>query len=198
MVEPLAVGMHAATRAHIRPGDRAVVIGAGPIGFMTALSALAGGCSKVYLIDLFDHKLQIAEALAPGKIIGINARGDARQAVLDHTGGWGADIIFECSGSVPGAKSVPTLGCPGSKAVFIGCPEDTPISIGEMQVREMTVITIFRYAHVYAEAIAMLESGSINVKPIITHHWECVFAAPAALPHPRPSDSVGCMSRFYG
>ena len=45
MVEPLAVGMHAASKAGIRPGDVAVVSGAGPIGMVTALAALAGGCS---------------------------------------------------------------------------------------------------------------------------------------------------------
>jgi Alcohol dehydrogenase GroES-like domain len=45
MVEPLAVGMHAAVKAKIKPGDLAVVIGAGPIGMVTALAALAAGCS---------------------------------------------------------------------------------------------------------------------------------------------------------
>ncbi|MCB0129769.1 MAG: alcohol dehydrogenase catalytic domain-containing protein, partial [Caldilineaceae bacterium] len=46
MVEPLAVGMHAANKAHIKPGDLAVVSGAGPIGMVTAMAALAGGCSR--------------------------------------------------------------------------------------------------------------------------------------------------------
>lgn len=45
MVEPFAVGMHAATRARITPGDVAVVVGAGTIGIMVALAALAGGCA---------------------------------------------------------------------------------------------------------------------------------------------------------
>ena len=172
MVEPLAVGMHASTMAKVRPGDVCAVVGAGPIGFLTALSALAAGCSKVYLSDLSDARLKVAESLAPGKIVGLDARGDVRKDILEATNGWGADIIFECSGSPPGAKLVPFLGCPGAKAVFIGCPPDTPISIGELQVREMQVLSVFRYAHVYAKAIAMLESGLINVKPIITNHWD--------------------------
>src|SRR5271165_437950 len=49
MVEPFAIGMQAAARARIVPGDTAAVIGAGPIGIMVALAALAGGCSKVYI-----------------------------------------------------------------------------------------------------------------------------------------------------
>ena len=51
MVEPLAVGMHAANKARIQPGDVAVVIGAGPIGMVTALAALAGGCSRIVIAD---------------------------------------------------------------------------------------------------------------------------------------------------
>ncbi len=52
MVEPLAVGMHAAVKAKIKPGDLAVVMGAGPIGMVTALAALAAGCSQVVITDV--------------------------------------------------------------------------------------------------------------------------------------------------
>ena len=65
MVEPFAVGMQAATRARIKPGDVAVVLGAGPIGIMVALAALAGGCSKVLMSDVHQPKLDIAGPL-PG------------------------------------------------------------------------------------------------------------------------------------
>ena len=52
MVEPFAIGMQAAARARIAPGDVAVVIGSGTIGMMVALAALAGGCSKVIISDV--------------------------------------------------------------------------------------------------------------------------------------------------
>ena len=60
MVEPFAVGLQAASKARIAPGDLAVVIGAGPIGIMVALAALAGGCSRVIISDLQPQKLAIA------------------------------------------------------------------------------------------------------------------------------------------
>ena len=172
MVEPLAVGMHASTMARIAPGAVGAVVGAGPIGFLTALSALAAGCSKIFLSDLSPAKLRVAEGLAPGKIVGVDAASDVAAAIVDATDGRGADVIFECSGSPQGAQLVPLLGAPGATAVFVGCPPDTPIPVGELMVREMTVRTIFRYAHVYAKAIAMLETGLIDVKPIITNHWD--------------------------
>ena len=60
MVEPFAVGLQAAVKARIQPGDTAVVTGAGPIGIMAALAALAGGCARVLISDLMDEKLAIA------------------------------------------------------------------------------------------------------------------------------------------
>ena len=59
MVEPFAIGMQAAAKAKIAPGDVAVVIGAGTIGIMTALAALAGGCARVIVSDLVQEKLDI-------------------------------------------------------------------------------------------------------------------------------------------
>ena len=70
MVEPLAVGVHAATKARIKPGDVALVMGAGPIGLVTALSALAAGCARVFVTDIDDTKLEIAARL--GAITPIN------------------------------------------------------------------------------------------------------------------------------
>src|SRR4051794_2671311 len=65
MVEPLAVGVHAATKARVKPGDLALVIGAGPIGLVTVLSALAAGCARVFVSDVDEAKLQIAAKLGP-------------------------------------------------------------------------------------------------------------------------------------
>jgi D-xylulose reductase len=52
--------MHAAVKAKIKPGDLAVVMGAGPIGIVTALAAIAGGCSQVVLTDVQQPKLDLA------------------------------------------------------------------------------------------------------------------------------------------
>src|ERR1700751_5132914 len=98
MVEPLAVGMHAAVKAKIKPGDLAVVMGAGPIGIVTALAAIAGGCSQVVLTDVQQPKLDLAAAW--GQIGPINvAKKNWRAVIDDLTDGWGADLVFEASGA---------------------------------------------------------------------------------------------------
>jgi D-xylulose reductase len=168
MVEPLAVGVHAATKAAIRPGDVGLIIGAGPIGLVTALAALAAGCARVYLSDVDDAKLDLAARLGPITPVNV-AREDVAKAVLDGTDGWGADVVFECAGNPRAAAGVFDPLCPGGRLVFIGGQSD-PIAydVGKAMVREARVEHVFRYAHVFPRCIAMLSSGSIDVKPLIT------------------------------
>ena len=61
MIEPLAVGLQAAEKANIIPGETALVMGCGPIGLVIALTALAGGCSKVFIADIVSEKLRMCE-----------------------------------------------------------------------------------------------------------------------------------------
>ena len=168
MVEPLAVGIHAATKAQIKPGDLAVVMGAGPIGMVTALAALAGGCSQVVMTDVVQPKLDLAASLGP--ITPVNVTQQSVSEVVQHlSDGWGADIVFEASGNARSIAGVFDPLCPGGRVVLIGMP-GAPVSIDIVaaQVKEARIETIFRYAHAYPRALALMASGKIDVKPLIT------------------------------
>ncbi len=187
MVEPLAVGVHAATKAAIRPGDVALIMGAGPIGLVTALAALAAGCARVYVSDIAEAKLEIAASLGP--ITPINAaREDVAKRILAETDGWGVEIVFEATGSPKAAATIFEPLCPGGRVVLIG-GQSEPIAYdaGAAMVREARVENIFRYAHVFPRCVAMLSSGAIDVKPLITrtfafddsvHAFEVAASAP--------------------
>lgn len=173
MVEPLAVGMHAATKARVKPGDIAVVMGAGPIGLVTVLSALAAGCARVYVTDIADKKLEIAASLSKA-IIPVNVKNqDIGKIVLQQTNGWGADLVFEATGSPQAAATVFEPLAPGGCVVLIG-GQSEPISYdaGEAMVREARIENIFRYAHVFPRCLEMMSSGNINVKPLITQTFD--------------------------
>lgn len=174
MVEPLAVGMHAANKARIRPGDVAVVIGAGPIGMVTALAALAGGCSQVIMSDVQGPKLDLAASLGPIRPVNVREE-DLTQVVMKLTDGWGADIVFEASGSDAAAAGVFDPLCPGGCVVYVGMP-GAPVAydVVAAQIKEARVEHVFRYAHVYPRALALMGSGKIDVKPLITDHF--IFA----------------------
>lgn len=168
MVEPLAVAMQAAVKARIQPGDVAVVIGCGTIGILTALAALAGGCSRVVISDVLQAKLDVA-ARYPG-IAPVNVKtGDLASAVRRATDGWGADLAFEASGSPAAYKGLFDLLRPGGCAVLVGIPIDpVAFDVAGAQAREARVETVFRYANVYPRALALLASGKIDLKPLIS------------------------------
>ena len=105
MVEPLAVGVHAATKAQVQPGDLAVVIGAGPIGMVTVLAALAAGCARVIVSDVHEPKLELARRLGAVETVNVRSR-RLTDAVMQASDGWGADVVFECSGYAPAAAEM--------------------------------------------------------------------------------------------
>ena len=169
MVEPLAVGVHAATKAQIAPGAVAVVIGAGTIGMVTVLAALAAGCSRVIVSDVLEPKLEMAARLGP--VLPVNAKSESlAEVVARETDGWGADVVFEASGNERAAAEVFSVLCPGGTVVMIGMPgAPIPYDVLSAQVKEARVEHIFRYAHIYPQAVAMLASGKIDVEPLITN-----------------------------
>jgi len=168
MVEPLAIGMQAAVKARIQPGDVAVVTGCGTIGILAALAALAGGCSRAFVSDVLQEKLDIASRY-PG-ITPVNVRTENLAAVVrGATDGWGADVVLEASGSPTVYKDLFGLIRPGGCVVLIGIPIDpVPLDVAAAQAKEARVETVFRYANVYPRAIALIASGKVNLKPLIS------------------------------
>lgn len=172
MVEPLAVGMHAATKANIKPGDIALVTGAGPIGVITALAALAGGCSDVIICDLFAEKLAVA-ANYPG-LHPVNLKTEQlNERAKQLTAGTGVDILFECSGSKSAIGNITEQVAPGGTVVLVGMPVNAvPIDIIAAQSKEITFKTIFRYANMYPRTLRLLSSGKLRVQPLISKTYK--------------------------
>ena len=190
MVEPFAVGMQATTKAGIKPGDTAVVLGAGPIGTMVAIAALAGGCARVIVADLAQPKLDIA-ARYQG-VVPVNIREkNIVEEVKRLTDDWGADVVFECSGSPRAWETIMDLPRPGGTIVVVGLPvEPAPFDIATASTRELRVETVFRYAHQYERAIALFASGRVDLKPLIseTFDFEDSVAAFDRAVEARPTD----------
>jgi D-xylulose reductase len=171
MVEPLAVGMQAAKKAAIHAGDVAVVTGCGTIGMVTAMAALAGGCSKVIISDMIQPKLDIASHFG---FAAVNITKQNLKSEVDNlTNGWGADVVFEASGNETAVLKVFELVRPGGCVVFIGMPvKPVPVDIVSAQAKEARIETVFRYAHVYERALGLMGSGKIDVKPLITDKYK--------------------------
>ncbi len=190
MVEPFAVGLQAAVKARIAPGDLAVVTGAGPIGIMIALAALAGGCSQVIISDVQPAKLAIAGRYAGVTPVNIRERSLA-DVVASVSGDWGADVIFEASGNARAYDGIAGLARPGGCLVLVGMPVD-PVSldVSVLAAKELRIETVFRYANVFDRALAMISSGKVDLKPLITETFafEDSVAAFERAAEGRPAD----------
>ncbi|TGQ81623.1 NAD(P)-dependent alcohol dehydrogenase [Mesorhizobium sp. M8A.F.Ca.ET.207.01.1.1] len=172
MVEPFAIGMQAASRARIVPGDVAVVVGCGPIGIMIALAALAGGCSKVLISDFSAPKLAIAGQYAGIVPVNIGER-SLVDAVAAATDNWGADIVFEASGSPKAFADLFDVVRPGGAVVLVGLPvEPVSLNVPAAISKEVRIETVFRYANIFDRALQLIGSGKVDLKPLITGTYD--------------------------
>jgi D-xylulose reductase len=168
MVEPLAIGVYAAFKGAIRPGDVAVVAGAGTIGMMVAFAALAAGCAKVIVSDMATAKLDLI-AGRPGVVTVDLNRQKLADVVAEETAGRGADLFFEASGSPHAFDDLMDVVGRGGRVVLVGMPQDrVPLDVVALEVKEISVTGIFRYANVWERTLALLGSGKIDLKPMIS------------------------------
>jgi D-xylulose reductase len=171
LVEPFAVGLQAAKKARIEPGDVAVVLGSGTIGIMVALAALAGGCSKVIVSDFSAAKLQVA-ASYPGIVPVHLPQQSLPEIVGQETGGWGADVIFEASGSEKAYHGIFDLVRPGGCLVLVGLPVDpVAFDVSAATTKEARIETVFRYANVFDRALNLIAAGKVDLKRLITDRY---------------------------
>ena len=171
IVEPLSIGLQAAKKAAMKPGDVAVVIGAGTIGAMTALAALAGGASRVILADVVKEKLALFANNPAVTTVAVREQ-SLVDVVKQVTDGWGADVVFEASGSTKAFENLLDLVCPGGCAVLVGMPpEPVALDVVSMQAKEVRFESVFRYANIFPRALALISSGMIDVKPFISRKF---------------------------
>jgi D-xylulose reductase len=172
LAEPLTSGVHVARKVGISTGDTAVVAGAGTIGSLMALALLASGCSRVIITDVKQEKLDFLVKHYGDRLIPFNVTtGKLEDFVTQHFP-HGADLFVDCSGNAAAIAAAPHCLRGGGKIVFVGMPQGpVPIDIVAMQVKEITTYSIFRYANDYERSVALIASGQIDVKPLISRRY---------------------------
>jgi len=171
LVEPLAVAVHTCNMVSIAPGDVVAVNGFGPIGCTACLTALARGAACVIAADVVPERLDRARSL--GAATTVDARSESlAEAVMDLTGGRGADIGIECSGHPSGPQALIAAAAPGGRVALVGMgPQPVEIDTVKALSREVALFTVFRYANVYQAAIDLVGGGRVNVAPLITDRY---------------------------
>ena len=139
LAQPLAVGIHAVSRAAVAPGQIVVVLGAGAIGtfVLLALQATSGGGAVV--VDPSPERR--AAALAAGAGLCVTPAAVA-EAVLDLTAGRGADVVFETSGAPGALAQAVDLTRPGGRVLAVGLPgEAQHLNVTAMVLNEIDICT---------------------------------------------------------
>ena len=171
LVEPAAVGMHAAMLADVKPGKKIVILGAGCIGLMTLQACKCLGATDIAVVDVLDKRLAMAGQLGATVVIN-GAKEDTVACCQQFSGDMGADIVFETAGSAITVKQAPYLVMRGGKIMIVGTvPGDSAINFLKIN-REVSIQTVFRYANRYPVTIEAISSGRFDVKSMVTHIYD--------------------------
>ena len=172
LIEPLAVGFHAARQGGAQAGQTAVVTGAGCIGLVSMMALKAMGVSKVYSVDVMDKRLDKALELGADGVIN-GSKEDAVKKVMELTGGMGCDLVIETAGTEITTRQAVQMTKKGATIVLVGYSKTgeikMPISLA--LDKELTFKTVFRYRHIYPMAIDAVASGRVNLKGIVTNEF---------------------------
>ncbi|WP_460775754.1 zinc-dependent alcohol dehydrogenase [Microbacterium sp. GXF7504] len=171
LVEPLAVACRAVARGRVRPGDRVVIIGPGPVGLLCAAAASTAGAAEIVVVGGRPERRALASAF--GSTAQVAARGaelhDAVRRILPD----GADVVIEAAGSVDAQLDALSLVRRGGRVVLAGACGSGPVlrvpSDDLLLTREVDVLPSFLSAGGFEPAIALLASGRFPFSSLVTH-----------------------------
>jgi L-iditol 2-dehydrogenase len=172
LIEPLTVGLEAASVAEVTLGSSVAILGSGCIGLMSLLASKARGASDVTVVDVARKRLDKALELGATRVIDASKE-DSTKAILAATGGEGADIVMETAGASATTRQTPFVVKRGGTIVLVGMPPEdvTPFSFSKLMGQVANIKTIFRYKNQYPVAIKAISSGKINVSGIVTNEY---------------------------
>ncbi|KAK3765707.1 hypothetical protein RRG08_026182 [Elysia crispata] len=174
LLEPLSVAVHATNRAGVKLGNTVLVCGAGPIGLVNILTAKAKGAAFVCVTDLDASRLDMAKKLGADFTVQVTSRDPlVTVQAIEEALGDKADIAIECSGAAPSLKTAIYATKSGGVVVLVGLGQEmVEMPVVNAGVREVDIRGIFRYVNCYPTALAMIASGKVNVKPLVTHRFK--------------------------
>ncbi len=169
LLETLGIGLHALLLGHLQPGMDVGVYGAGPVGLVTLLSAKAAGANRIFVTDILPSRLEFAKKMGATDVF--LADGSEASQILKATHQRGVDVSFEAAGVDEAVETAMETAKPGGRAVIIGIPAEdrTTFKASTARRKGLTILICRRMKFTYPRAIALVESGKINIKPLVTH-----------------------------
>ena len=167
LIEPVAVACHDVRLSRLQAGEDALVIGGGPIGVLVAMVARDAG-ARMMISEVNPHRLSIAGKLGFDTINPMET--DLAAAIDERTGGKGADVVFEVSGTQPGVDAMTACAATRGRIVMVAIHAQKPeVDMFRFFWRELELVGVRVYEKEdYEKAIAIIAGGGVDADTVIT------------------------------
>lgn len=167
MAEPLAVTLHATTRAGGMLGKRVLVTGCGPIGVLSILAARRAGAAEIVATDLSDFTLSLAARVGADRVINTGTDPEALAAYAANKGHF--DVLYECTGVAAALAGGIAALRPRGVILQLGLGGDMALPMMAITAKELELRGSFRFHAEFAVGLGLMQKRLIDVKPLITH-----------------------------
>ncbi len=166
MLEAVSVALHAVSLIPVQPQDNALVVGAGMIGLLVLQALRAAGCSHVYMSDVDQSRLNLAQELGATALC---AAPELMAQIMAVTGGAGMDLVIEAVGIDATVRTAIDSVRKGGNVVLVGnVSPEVALPLQKVVTRQIRLQGSCASAGEYPRAIELMSSESIRVKPLIT------------------------------
>lgn len=167
MAEPLAVTLHATSRAGGLVGKRVLVTGCGPIGLLSVLCARRAGAAEIVATDLSTFTLDLARRVGADRMVNMAETPDGLSAFVADKGRF--DVLYECSGAAPALAAGIAALRPRGVILQLGLGGDMTLPMMQITAKELELRGSFRFHAEFAVGVELMRKGLIDVKPLVTH-----------------------------
>ena len=186
LTEPLAVVTRAVKRSAPKADETAAVVGGGTLGLL-ALQVLRARGLRVLVVGRTARRFELARTLG-ADATRLVSESPLEKTAREFSGREGVDVVIETAGTATAVEHALTLVRPGGRVVLTGLPhEPTPVAFFSVVRREVTIMGSMIYQDEFGEALELLATGAVRVRPLITHRFGLDAIGAAFVAHEDPA-----------
>jgi threonine dehydrogenase-like Zn-dependent dehydrogenase len=180
MAEPVSIAVRAVNRARVQPGERVVVLGAGPIGQCIGIVARERGAELLF-VDLLESRLELASQLGAQTVTWRDA-GEVVERAREWAGNGGPPVVFDATGAAPAVQAMVAMVASAGRAVQVGMSnEQAGLRIGILTEKELDLLGVSCCnEQEFADAVAVVERNGQKLARLVSHQFP-LAEAPAAI-----------------
>lgn len=169
--EPLSIGVYSVKKSGDVKGLNIGIFGYGPIGMSVMLAARVQGVAKIYITDIIDERLAIADK--EGATLAGNPMKENIVSKIIRREPLGLDIAFECCGKQEALDQAIELLKPGGRLIVVGIPEFDlwSLSVETTRRREISLQFIRRQVDCVEQTLDLMKNGSVKIESMVTHRF---------------------------